>query len=129
MDEATKAILDGQQRQIDEIKQLAAKTSATLEGISKTLEQLSHHEFRLDAHEASIKDQDTRIKKLEGYKWILVILSAVIIGGAVTMVNMSIKMSMTAAQSKPMTQEQYIEASKKAIVEAIKQTQGEDNEP
>lgn len=128
MDEATRAILDGQQKQLDKMEQVVSEINVSLKGINETLNQLTHHEYRLDAHDAEIKDHkremdkiDDRLSKLEGYKWILAILSAVIIGGAVTMVNMSIKMSMTAGQNKPISQEQF----KQSIIEAIKETRSD----
>jgi len=69
--ETLEKMLEHQQTEISEIKD-------TQNGIAETLHTLVSMESGVKANEQNIKDHETRIRGLESYKWVTVLMALVI---------------------------------------------------
>ena len=113
MDGETRAILDGQRQEIKEIKEWLGE-------ISKAVTAFVKYETRQDVVETNMSDHETRIRKIEGYMWVVVLIAGIFTTVAGKLSYDAVSIMDEAKSQRPITAEQYTEATKKAVIEALK---------
>jgi hypothetical protein len=84
-------------------------------------DRLTQHETRIDVVEVNQSDHETRIRKIEQYMWVVVLMAAVFTGVAGKLSYDAVSIMNEAKKQRPMTVEEYSEATKQAITEALKE--------
>lgn len=115
MDAETKAVLSGQQRQIDSLTETTKEIQKTLASIAESLSTQAHHEFRIDAHDVEIGNLKKDVEMFKGYRWILILLTVFITAAVGSMGKLAVDMSDTATNNPPVTQSQLIDALKEVF--------------
>ena len=100
---------------IDHIDQQLAEQKVILSELGKSMKTLVEHQTRLSQVESQQSDHEVRIREIEKYKWVLVILAGVIGTSFVGMYKQ-------VERHKPMTEQQYISATTKAVKSAIEKS-------
>lgn len=128
IDAETRAILDNQGREIHEIKTVLTEISKAVTAFVQyetrqdvVENNLSDHESRIRAIEKhGTESHESRIKGIEKYAWLLGLIGTMFTGIAGKLSYDAVSIIDEARQQRPMSAEQYTEATKKAFIEALK---------
>jgi hypothetical protein len=101
--------------QIENINRRMDKQDDILKGIAENTSTLINHQVKLDQFEILQQDQEKRIRDIEKYKLVLVIITGVIIAGSIGMFKQSSKLIDEAQKHRPMTSQEFINATSEAL--------------